>query len=224
MRLNLADAPIILRNGVIAILDRAFLGLARVLTWGSWRRRTQLRRRQHERPQEPGRWFTPGEFTLVQGLAALVAPADDATPGAEEADVVRTIEAWVAASSEKQDLYARGLLGFEEVAYRRAGRAFCSLTEAERLELLKEVDRMNQGDEGPRSGLGRLIRRANRIYRAWRFPAAELFPRLSQDVLRAFYTSPVSWRWLSYDGPPMPAGYPTLLPRVPTVSGPEPGS
>jgi hypothetical protein len=35
----------------------------------------------------------------------------------------------------------------------------------------------------------------------------DFFSGFVDDVFEAFYTSPVAWNLLGYDGPPMPLGY-----------------
>ncbi|HXG04670.1 MAG TPA: hypothetical protein VNO23_14790, partial [Candidatus Binatia bacterium] len=64
----------------------------------------------------------------------------------------------------------------------------------------------------------RLRRRAALLYYHPRGPggrhglgeAARLFPVLCADAFAAYYATPRVWRWLGYDGPPMPEGYPSL--------------
>jgi hypothetical protein len=212
-RFDVRSAAVVGRHLAIALLDSIEGALAGLLTWLSWRRRRDLAARDRQRPEGTRGWFTPGESRLVECLAALIVPSDDAAPGAHEADVVTRLDRLLARSRTRQPLYARGLLGFDELARRGHGCPFVALTPDQQMALLKRVDTMLHGPAATPSLTSRLIRRAAMVYQQWRMPALVLFPRFREDVLGAFYSSPVAHRWLGYDGPPMPLGYPHLRPR-----------
>lgn len=169
-----------------------------------------LSRRERQRPRDGTSWFTPQERALTEALACVIVPSDDTSPGAEDAGVTDALDRLLASSPERQVLYARGLLSFDDWAQRKHGRAFAMLPLAQQVDLLREADRIHRG----RSGEPGALRAVKRLYYMWRLPAVDLFPQLVQDVLGAFYTSWVSWVWLRYDGPPMPHGYPDLSARA----------
>jgi Gluconate 2-dehydrogenase subunit 3 len=196
-------------------IDRLEVHVLRALTVLSWRRRRALDRRDRDRPRETGRWFTPGELAVVSSLSSLIVPSDATGPGAAEAHVSTALDRLVAASGPRQGLYARGLLACDEWARREHGRLFAELTTDEQLALLKWIDRLKADRLQATSLPGKVAAKAINLYHKWRCPLVELFPELVRDVHGAFYTSRVSWEWLRYDGPPMPAGYPDLREREP---------
>jgi hypothetical protein len=149
----------------------------------------------------------------VDVLASLIVPSDEAGPGAKEAGVVEKIDHWVAVSTEKQIVYARGLLALDERALHDSDCTFVHLTFEQQLNLLRQVDRLHHECSSSGSNLNKMkTRLLVRYYKVnGFFWAVELFQRLVADVLRAFYSSRVCWDWLGYDGPPMPYGYSDLL-------------
>lgn len=159
------------------------------------------------RPSEAGRWFTPEERELIEELTSVILPSDQIGPGAREAGVVDRLERRLAESPERRLLYERGLWGLDRLARREMGRAFTQWNPREREEFLKTLDRIAGGAGEASSAISRATDRARRLYFRWRLPAVHFLPELVDDTLQAFYTSPVAWNWLGYDGPPMPLGY-----------------
>src|SRR2546427_20738 len=179
-----------------------------------------LARRRRERPREGLRWFTAGESALVETLANLIAPSDATGPGAEQMallgrSAVETVDRLAAGSPCRQALYARGLLALDHLAKDEYKSAFVELSREHQVHLLQCIDRLHHKWSTPTSLTAKIRNRTVILYHKWSglFPAVEIFPRLVEDVLQAFYTDPVSWVWLDYDGPPMPQGYPDLLDR-----------
>jgi hypothetical protein len=178
-----------------------------------------LARRHRERFREGQRWFTADEAALVEALANLIVPTDEAGPGAERLGLLgrsvgETLDRLVAGSPRRQALYARGLLALDRLAKGEYQSAFLELSRQQQVRLLHLVDRVQQKWSRPSSLTAKIKAKIVRLlYDKWRSssPAAELFPMLVQDVLEAFYTDPVSWEWLGYDGPPMPEGYLNLF-------------
>jgi hypothetical protein len=177
-----------------------------------------------EAPVPAAGWLSPDEREIAAALASLIVPPDDTGPGAAEAAVVDGLDQLLAASPERQPLYRSGLQGFATLAWHRHGRPFSELTTAERLDLVTLVDGITARTAWTRTGSRgqRVRRRIAAAYHRWPAPgawhgagdAAAFFPRLTADVLAAFYTSPVAWAWLGYDGPPMPDGYLTTERRA----------
>jgi Gluconate 2-dehydrogenase subunit 3 len=176
-------------------------------------RASEVGRRGQERPLDGQHWFTPEEYTLVDVLAALIVPSDEAGPGAHEANVVVTLDRLLATSDHRQGLYAPGLLAFDELALDNHGHLFVALTSERQIDVLRTVDRRHREWSRATFLMDMLDRAAERLYYKWDglAPAVLLFPMLVNDVLQAFYTSQVAWDWLGYDGPPMPRGYLGLL-------------
>jgi Gluconate 2-dehydrogenase subunit 3 len=144
---------------------------------------------------------------MVEALSAAIIPSDESGAGAREARVVDALNRRLAASPSHQELYARGLPGFDALSRRKFGRIFAELAPSEQTDLLRNIDRLAGGDADAPSGAARVVAKALELYWSVRFPAVRLFPVLVDDVMQAFYTDPVSWKWLGYDGPPMPRGY-----------------
>jgi hypothetical protein len=160
-----------------------------------------------DRSSRTGLWFSASERRLAEALAARVLPSDADGPGARKADVAGALDRLLAAASpERRAFYGRGLQGLDRMARHRSGRGFADLPEAEQNRLLEELSRA--ADRRFESPVARRIpRRLTTLYYRWRFPAVDFFSGFVDDVFEAFYTSPVAWNLLGYDGPPMPLGY-----------------
>src|SRR5207253_211833 len=128
------------------------------------------------------------------------------TPAADRLDD------WVRESPEKQALYTRGLIAFDQMARRRWGVSFARLTGEQQYTLFKFVDAIHQRRHRETSLPGKVKKKLELINQmaSGSAAAADLLPALVQAVFAAFYTNQVSWTWLGFDGPPMPEGYPDL--------------
>jgi len=166
-------------------------------------RASELARRDRERPSGD-RWFMPAEHRVVGALCEIIIPSDESGPGAREAGVLERLDRMVAVSSHAQAIYARGLLAFDEVAERKHGRAFADLMDQEKIGLVQQLERIFQEmARGEVSVVERLSHTVTTVYRSWPDgAAANLFAALVEDTLAAFYSSPIAWRSLAYDGPP----------------------
>ena len=163
-------------------------------------------RRERRVTADPARWLTEEERSLAEALAAVILPSDADGPGAREAAAAQKVEAALAGSPDRQAVYIRGLRALDRLARRRAGRPFANLAEDARITLLRELEEVSEARF--RSALARYLpRRPLLLYTFWRFPEVEFLKQFADDVFVAFYTSPVGWQWLEYDGPPMPLGY-----------------
>lgn len=151
--------------------------------------------------------FGAAERDLLARLAELIVPAEEGVPGAADVGVIGALERKLAASPVERGRYARGLPAYDRLARRRFGRPFLDLAEAEQVALLEQIDEHGAGGAGI-PGVVVRVRRAAAVVVS---PASHLFPVLVRDVMEAYYTTPQAWRWLEYDGPPMPAGYLDVL-------------
>ncbi len=173
-----------------------------------------LTARQQQRPTGAIAWLTHQEYILLGALLAHLIPSDAFGPGAPEAQLVDVMDRLIATSAARRDLYAPGLLAFDELAQRTHGALFAELPPDQQLALLDAVDAMHQrtertADNLPERALLAVERRARNLYHDWEGlgPALDLFPQLVRDAMQAFYTSQVAWDWLGYVGPPQPRGF-----------------
>lgn len=188
---------------------------------GLSRRRTkELKRRQRARSGNGRTWFLPEEAKLVDVVSRCIVPSDDSSVGVEDMDVLGSpaldsLDELVAHSSNRQALYARGLFALDELAVREHRAAFIELAEEEQLKLLRMVDEVRRRWSTPTSFGSKIQNKVSVLYHKWTglFFIVDLFPLLVRDVFRVFYSSQVAWVWLSYDGPPMPDGYPGFRDR-----------
>ena len=183
----------------------------------------EIVRRNASRGRGPFRWFTPEEAAVAEALAKVIVPSDDETPGTDEVGVldepaIVALDKLVAASSHRQQVYARGLLSFDRWALNERGRRFAELQEGDQIALFKAAqqlwERRNLGVSGIKRAWWKL-KALGQVRKGVLF-AADLYPQIRSDCLQVFYTSRVSWVWLEYDGPPMEKGYPSVTtPREP---------
>jgi hypothetical protein len=173
-----------------------------------WQATRSTREHGTGRLDEGDRPLTSHQRQLLEVLALIVIPNDESGPGANEANVVATVEERLTHMPSRRALYLRGLEGFDATAQKRHGVSFHALTAPQQVELFEDAAQPTL------TGIARLGGKAGwrmaRLYRGVRHPQTLLVPVLIQDVVEAFYTHPVSWEWLQYDGPPMPLGYPDV--------------
>jgi gluconate 2-dehydrogenase gamma chain len=95
----------------------------------------------------------PGEWKLVEAIAARVIPTDD-EPGATEAGVVNFIDKALANEDKAlAPVYAAGLPGIDAVAKKRFQKSFVDLGPAEQDEVLAALD-AGKGDGWPKGAVG----------------------------------------------------------------------
>lgn len=220
----LLNTPLVLlRFAAHALLDRGESHLGEVVWHLSPRRVREVGRRRRARDSNGGRWFSEDEQKLVRALAAAIIPSEADSPGAEEAGVADALDRLVAGSATRRLIYERGLFAFDELARRAHARPFIELTPAQQIDLLTLIDGLHRTMFDNRSLHTKIWSRVRVLYRTWSgsFAAAELFAVLVRDAMRMFYTHPISWVWLGYDGPPMPHGYPARQERPSDVQRAE---
>lgn len=180
----------------------------------------ERRRRELQRGKNGFLWFTEEEVSVAQALARIIVPSDEETPGVDEVGVLDrpamvALDTLIVQSSQRQELYARGLLSFDVWAQDRYQRKFAELSTGDQTALFADAqETYERWAEKVRLTL-KLQRRFQAVLHARNgsFFAAQLYPQIREDCLQVFYTSRVSWVWLEYDGPPMDKGYPNLSER-----------
>jgi hypothetical protein len=147
-------------------------------------------------------------------------PSNELGPGAPELalagrPIVSTLDRMMASTPRRQILYARGLVALDRIARSRYGAEYVALSREGQVAVLQFLHHVQRKWAAPPSAAAKVATRFAILYHTWTGLAAavELLPTLVGDVLQAFYTDPLSWSWLGYDGPPMPQGYPDLLER-----------
>lgn len=153
--------------------------------------------------------FTDQERLQLSLIAERLIPTQDGVRGASHPDVLQSLEARVTGTAHEFALYRKGLANLDALALRRTGRTFVTMTDEQQVELLTELDRVAWPARG--GLLQKAIRRPTRLLVLARRPAVQLFAVMVGHVLDAYYTHPVSWQALAYDGPPMPLGYLDVL-------------
>ncbi|MGO9020609.1 MAG: gluconate 2-dehydrogenase subunit 3 family protein [Syntrophobacteraceae bacterium] len=187
-----------------------------------------------ERSKNGVSWFTPDESALLTALASLIVPSDETSPGAQDTEVVNTLESIVGNSSWRKPAYSLGMYSIDQWAILKYGVTFIDLAERDQLSVMKLIDLEYQNLTKNTTLFKKLSRKFRVLVYARKglFDAGDFFQLLVSDVLHVFYTCEVSWIWLGYDGPPMPLGYPDLSerritsddsPMIPTCSPAQDG-
>lgn len=100
-------------------------------------------------------FLSSGSEALLAEIVGVIIPATD-TPGAKELGVDKMVTKIVADcyNTEVQEMFAKGLLSVEEQSKKTLGKSFAEGSAAERLAILKEMekaDRQTPRPEGQRS-------------------------------------------------------------------------
>lgn len=163
--------------------------------------------------------LTDAETATLAALVTVIVPSGPG-PGAAETALVPRLCQLIEHSAERQAAYRSGLAAFDRVAYRTRARRFIDLSAGDRLDVIRVVDRAvlrtRWVPEAPAAA--RIARRLWRRYyatpglgaRHGMAEARRFFPHVVDDVMGLFHSSPATWAWLRYDGPPMSDGYQDL--------------
>jgi hypothetical protein len=153
--------------------------------------------------------LTAQERAILAALCSVVIPSDELGPGAREARVAEALEAKMASQPQLRALYSPGLRSFDAWARHSYRSEFSALPYGQQVQLATRVDEVVHDWSRNLSVPGKVFRKLRTLLQKRRglTAAVELFPRLVRDAKEAFYTSPVAWKWLEYEGPPMPEGY-----------------
>lgn len=98
-------------------------------------------------PPEPPREFVPRffnatEMSAVTVISDLIIPADDQSPGANEAGVPAFIDLMISESSvETKNLWRNGLTAVERLSQKEFGSSFSVAKAEQQLALLKQISR-----------------------------------------------------------------------------------
>jgi Gluconate 2-dehydrogenase subunit 3 len=180
----------------------------------------KLARRDAERGGNHFRWFTPEEAVVAQALASVIVPSDEETPGIDEVAVlgppaIVALDNLIMTSSDRQQLYSRGLLSFDVWALKERGCKFAEMPKEDQTLLFTAAQHIYEGWTASGSGMMKAWRRLRAVTKARNGSlfAAQLYQQIRDDCFQVFYTSRASWIWLNYDGPPMDEGYSSLVER-----------
>src|SRR5262249_11673892 len=102
----------------------------------------EVSRRDALRPAKNFRWFTEDEARTCGALGRIIIPSDDETPGFDEIgvldlDPLSALDNILSGSRFRQEVYAKGLWAFDELARRQYGAAFAELKAEEQLKMLQ---------------------------------------------------------------------------------------
>lgn len=129
--------------------------------------------------------LTPEELKTVTALADLILPKDENGPAASEVGVPAFINEWVSAPYEKQredgEVIRGGLSWLNTECFKRHGKAFEDLTEAEQSGVVDDIC----GAEKPKAA-----------YKA----GTVFFKAFRQLCLGGYYTHSSTWKHLGYVG------------------------
>lgn len=169
-------------------------------------------------------WFTPAELATMKALTSVIVPSDGNGPGASEADLAGQLERFVADTPRRQELYRAGLAAIDGLAMQQHQQAFAALGMKEQIELFSTVDQARLVlEKEPVSIQDKATRKLRFLYYfRWlgvSSAATEFCQYLVLDAKEKFYSSPVAWAWLEYEGPPFPLGYFSSVDKcaIPTV-------
>jgi gluconate 2-dehydrogenase gamma chain len=127
------------------------------------------------------RFFTPGEYAIVERAADLIIPSDG-TPGAREAGVAEFIDFMVGSDTSLQYRFRYGLLWLDTLSRsRHQGRGFTAISPAEQTALLEPLAYTAKHQPGQEDG--------------------RAFFRLLRDyTVMGFYTTRIGWQELDVPG------------------------
>lgn len=138
-----------------------------------------IEEQQQPTPEEKRHEFLDEhQAETVAAITVQIIPTDE-DPGANEAGVTQYIDTLCAGSERRQRLYLEGIRMLDDLGADRfgSGKAFVDLTLEEQIELLRAIEE------------------------------TEFFRMVRADTFEGFYTNPISWDFIAYEGPPQFGGY-----------------
>jgi hypothetical protein len=155
--------------------------------------------------------LTPTELAILEAVASTLIPSDQQGPGAADAAVGMRIIRSLVENPALMTTYTTGLSKLDQLARARYGSSVTGLPTAQLHQLLSFLDKVYQSIF---LGTGSLSSRVRAKAYYWYYvkwaglgSTLEFWKQVQSDVLAHFYSSPVAWAWLGYDGPPFPLGY-----------------
>ena len=139
------------------------------------------RLRSFELPVRP---LSPEERQAVRTVTDLIVPADEISPGAIDLKIDAEILGRANENRYFRRVLKRGVSWLNSEAVRSTGREFLFLGQREQVDLLKNAEAADS--ESPE----------NRFFR-----------RMRDLTLKLYYTRPLAWQVLCYQGPPQPLGF-----------------
>jgi len=120
----------------------------------------------------PLRFFTQGEFAMVDELSEMIIPTDDHSPGARAAKVAEYIDQRLAEAWEEEPKrdWREGLKLIDQISNEMSGRPFIQASQEQRVALL---ERIAQAEANPQK------------------PEEKFFVELKSRVAYAYYTSKI---------------------------------
>lgn len=153
-------------------------------------------------------------------LARTIIPTDK-DPGAVEAGVAYYIDNVASKSLVKQKNYKKGIQYIDEFSKRKFGKEFLQLESKNQLEILEDFEKALQilyrkspylPSQKWRNRIfvrkKRLDYRMNLLLGGVNAEGARFFRTLKWEMFDAFYSNPISWKMIGYQGPPQFSGYP----------------
>jgi Gluconate 2-dehydrogenase subunit 3 len=177
----------------------------------------EFKRRNEERIGRKLEGFVPEEEATAEALARTIVPSEQDSPGVAEVggfglSVGASLNELCVEDLWRRGRYFRGLASFDVWGAREYGKRFVELAAEEQVAVFRAAEERFEKINGSASAMGKVGRRlaAFKAARHGVFFACMLYPVIRSDCMQVFYTSPVSWKWLGYDGPPMGKGYADL--------------
>ncbi|HKQ73630.1 MAG TPA: gluconate 2-dehydrogenase subunit 3 family protein [Blastocatellia bacterium] len=132
----------------------------------------QAKPRTRKPRPKPRRFFTQGEFAMVDELSELIIPTDDHSPGARAAKVAEYIDQRLAETWEEESKreWREGLKLVDRISNEMSGRPFMQASQEQRVALL---ERIAQNEKNPQK------------------PEEKFFVELKSRVAYAYYTSKI---------------------------------
>ncbi len=175
----------------------------------------------HSTSERKFKFFDSHQGATVALIASLIIPTDK-DPGADEAGVVYYIDNLVGSGEEKREAYTKGIEWIDGFSRRKFGaeNSFLRLKREEQLDILNQMenrlgilDEFSQAPEDKANLIVFRIRRKLNTYLLKLSDApdvdlAKFFRTMKYDVFDGFYSNPISWPMLNYEGPPQYSGYP----------------
>jgi hypothetical protein len=132
----------------------------------------QVKTRARKPRPKPLRFFTQGEYAMVDELSELIIPTDDHSPGARAAKVAEYIDRSLAETREEEPKqeWREGLKLIDRISNEMSGRPFMQASQEQRVAALERIAR-NETD--PQK------------------PEEKFFVQLKSRVAYAYYTSKI---------------------------------